>query len=683
MALLEGKLDGPTGSRTRARAAKGARTSPHRLLIDRAARWVVTGGGLAIIACILGILIFILAEVWPLTRPAQVAMGRSIAFDRASAALLVDEHQTHLASVDPRGEIRVVRVDDGAVVAERSLLGALRAATTEDAPGANTDIAPDPTIVALHAPPGAQAIVAATSDGRIVGQPLVWRVEFEREQQRSVYADFPPIVAIELDPEHRPLGGFAARLGADDSVTAAAQLADGSVAVLRRETSRNDFTGEVSSSEERLQLAVVPPLTVLLLDGERQNLYGGTANGQLYWWRLDAGDSVPPAVASAGSAAVTAMTFLIGDRSLVVGQQNGAVSVWFPVRQSDDSFVLTRIRDFPQATAAITHIAPSRRNRTFLVEDASGDMALFYSTSERTLWKGRSPVAGATAAVISPKGDGAFLASDDELAFVEIDNPHPEVSWKALFGNVWYEGYPEPESGLAIDRRHRRLRVEAVADAAHLRHAQGHDLLAAHRDPARRARRDVHLAVHAPEAVGGHQAHGRDHGLAALASCSASSPASGSLRSLERIFPAVLLMFLLVPLFVWLTGVAWSRVPLRHRGRFPAGAEVFLYLVVAAFGLWTSLQLGPAFERLAFAGHFQGWLYESTGHALRPAQRRRGRPRHGLRGDPDHLRHRRGRLLQRAPQPRRRLARPRRQPLADGDPRGPADRQRPASSRPS
>ena len=38
------------------------RTSPRRLFVDKAARWIVTAGGLAIIASILGILFFI---AWP------------------------------------------------------------------------------------------------------------------------------------------------------------------------------------------------------------------------------------------------------------------------------------------------------------------------------------------------------------------------------------------------------------------------------------------------------------------------------------------------------------------------------------------------------------------------------------------------------------------------------------------
>src|SRR5690606_29439946 len=127
-------------------------------------------------------------------------------------------------------------------------------------------------------------------------------------------------------------------------------------------------------------------------DTEGRHLYAGTAQGELYWWDLADGDTALPQRAVVGSAGVTALTFLIGDRSLVVGQASGALSVWFPVRQADETFQLLRIRDFPARTAAIVRLAPSQRNRTFLALDAGGGVGLYFSTSERLLWQGSSPV---------------------------------------------------------------------------------------------------------------------------------------------------------------------------------------------------------------------------------------------------------------------------------------------------
>jgi phosphate transport system permease protein len=82
---------------------------------------------------------------------------------------------------------------------------------------------------------------------------------------------------------------------------------------------------------------------------------------------------------------------------------------------------------------------------------------------------------------------------------------------------------------------------------------------------------------------------------------------------LERLFPALLLAIVLLPLAIWLAGIAWSRLPLEWRGRYPAGAEVFLYLVVVAATVYLCIQLSPGVERLAFGGNFQNWLLAVTG----------------------------------------------------------------------
>jgi ABC-type uncharacterized transport system permease subunit len=56
------------------------RTAPRRLFLDKAARWIVTAGGLAIIASILGILFFIVHEVAPLMSRATVVAEQCARF---------------------------------------------------------------------------------------------------------------------------------------------------------------------------------------------------------------------------------------------------------------------------------------------------------------------------------------------------------------------------------------------------------------------------------------------------------------------------------------------------------------------------------------------------------------------------------------------------------------------------
>src|SRR3954468_3956316 len=140
---------------TRLRLRNRSRETPRRRLVaDRLVRWLVSAGGIAIIASILGILIFILIEVAPLLLPAKVTAVRRVASPAAGAgagrigALLADEHRTHVATLDEHGITRVVRLDDGKQVYASEPLA--------------------PALTGMAVPPESRAFAAATGDGRVL-----------------------------------------------------------------------------------------------------------------------------------------------------------------------------------------------------------------------------------------------------------------------------------------------------------------------------------------------------------------------------------------------------------------------------------------------------------------------------------------------------------------------------------
>ena len=594
----------PVGAPAAPEVRARSETAQRRLWTDRVAKWIVALGGVGIIASVLGILAFILIEVAPMFRSARAASGRTIEVPTSAEGILVDEYQRNVAALGRQGIVRVVRLADGALIAERDLLS-----SAELAPGPGVA---SPAIARVRTPSGARALSAVTSDGRLVAQAFSWRTDYADDGSRTVVPVFEKPTVVELDPGRRPIGAYSAQIRDAANVAVAAQLADGRIAFLKREVTENAFSGEVETSEERLELAAPGELTEMALDVDGRNLYAGTAGGELVWWDLGAGAEAAPQRAQAGEAPITALSFLIGDRSVVVGQASGALSVWFPVRQPDESFLLTRIRDFPPHRGPITLLAASQRNRTFLAKDETGGLGLYFSTSHRTLWTGHSSIHGASAATISPKGDGIFLAGARELGFVAVDNPHPEVSAEALFGKVWFEGYTQPEhvwqSTGGTDDFETKLSLTPLIVGT-LKGTLYSLLLAIplgvlgamyasqflHPKVLNYVKPTVEIMAALPSVVLGFLA---GLWLAPI---------------LERLFPALLLAFLLLPLAVWLTGLAWSRLPLEVRGRYPAGTEVFLYLVVVAATTVACVQLSPAVERLVFGGNFQNWLLAATG----------------------------------------------------------------------
>jgi phosphate transport system permease protein len=462
----------------------------------------------------------------------------------------------------------------------------------------------------VHVPPSSAILTAASADGRVLLAAIDWASRFEG-QSRVVSPALGEPVALQVDPGARPITVYDAGVGPDGGRTAAAQLADGSLAVVRQRSAVNEFSGEVTSTDERL--TAVPPgaLTQLVLDKTQRNLYASSAAGELLWWTLGGATLGAPQTVAVGGAPVTALSLLIGGRSLVVGQADGSLSIWFAVPQPDGPARLTRIRDFPPQEGAIAAIAPSHRDKGFLALDAGGGLGLYFSTSQRVLWTGRAPVPGG-GLDYGARGTSAYLGGDGQLAVLDVFNPHPEISPWSLFGRVWYEGAPEPalvwQSSSGTDDFEPKLSLTpllfgtlkgtvyslliaiplAVFGAMYLSQFM-HPRLKALVKPA------VEIMAALPSVVLGF--------LAGL----------WLAPRVQRLFPALLLMAVLFPLLTVAAGTAWEAVPRRLRGRVPAGTEVLLFALVLGLGIWLAISLSWPFEQLAFAGNFQAWLLDTTG----------------------------------------------------------------------
>jgi phosphate transport system permease protein len=566
-----------------------------RLMADHMARWIVSAGGIAIIVSILGILVFILVEVWPLTAETRVRVEKTLPLPGPPAgALLADEHRTHVAALAADGRIRVIRKSDGRIVAEKDL-GAMG-------------------LTGMEAPPGSRLLAAGTPDGRVILAPVSFEVTFAGSSRVIAPAIADPVV-LQIDPAGQPLRAFSGQVDEEGNATAAGILADGSLAVVRRSLTENLMTGETSESLGRFEVQVPQPVTRLLVDSGQRNLYAGTAGGELLWWPLADGEPGPVRAASAGTSAITALALLIGDRSLIAGQENGALSVWFQVRHGD-SERLTRIRDFPPHAGAIRELSPSLRNKGFLALGERGRLGLYYSTSHQTLWTGASPLASGTALTYTPKGDGAYVAGSSanrgELAVIDIRSPHPEVTWKSLFGKVWYEGADRPEhvwqSTGGTDDFEPKLSLTPLLIGT-LKGTVYSLLLA------------IPLGVFGAMYVSQFMHPVYKRYVKPLVEIMAALPSVvlGFLAGLwlaprvEQAFPSLILMVLALPLLVLLAGWAWNQLPRTFRGSFPVGTEALLFVVVLGLGIWLCFELSSPFARLAFGGNFQEWLLRTTG----------------------------------------------------------------------
>ena len=151
---------------------------------------------------------------------------------------------------------------------------------------------------------------------------------------------------------------------------------------------------------------------------------------------------------------ITSMALLSGGSSLLIGTSEGEVSQWFEI-STENGRQFSQVRTFNVSESeAVTGIYTEQFRKSFYTNTPSGEMGLFYTTSHADLWRGKLLESRPSALSISPRADGLILISPKSnqatthqfnLQLFAVENEHPEVTWQALWQEVWYEGYPEPD----------------------------------------------------------------------------------------------------------------------------------------------------------------------------------------------------------------------------------------------
>ncbi len=583
-------------------------TTARRLRTDRLARLVVTAGGGGIIACIVGMLAFLLAETVPLGQSAKVGalhtLPRPSSVDGAELrAICSDEWGDLVASVDAAGHLVVSQAGDGSVVATHDVLAGLD---------------PRPAVRDVRAVVADRGFALALTDGRVLFQPLTWQVEFvTTEASGSARTSKPvlgPPTTIVVDATGKPFGAWAATAESDDkgitSIGVAAQLAGGKIACIRLNFEWNDFAEEWTHEIERTSLESPARLSALLVSESGDRVYGGTEDGRILTWRPSSPDDAARTAAGKKDA-IRKLAFVFGENSLVAGTASGQTTLWFERRAGTDRKVLTRIRELPSLPAAIRSVVASRRNKALLIADENGDLVLAYATTGALRWSTARPIPGLGTINLSPKADAILVASAAGIGRATLRDPHPEASLGTLFGKVWYEGYDKPsyewQSGGSEDFEIKvsliplifgtikgtffamLLSIPLAVLGAMFVSQFMHPSLRAWIKPA------IEIMAAMPSVILGFVAA---LWLAPL---------------VERGFTGLLLMLIVLPISVVLAGMFWMKLPSRLRGRWPMGSEAFVFCAAILIGFGVCIVLEDPIEGVLFGGNFPHWVKQTLG----------------------------------------------------------------------
>jgi phosphate transport system permease protein len=595
--------------------------------IDRLAVGFITFGGMFIIVAVLFIFVFILGEAVPLFRGAS---------GEARGAVT-------LAAVPPLEYVpgAVARLDAAAAAEARPApaAAAAPAPVTLDAPGpalvfgtdeyqryfyavfsdGRTAFWSSTGAFARQLPPtslGPVAIRSAsrslegdfvalgTEDGRVSLQQVRFTPRYEDQKLVDLDLAVRDQGLVEIDPRKRPIRQVA-YAEIDGRKTLLAVPADDTVLVFRTDD---------EGGEQRLELKTRDGEKITRVRiGRSDTAVAATEKGNLYHWEL-----VPEArlteVVHVSEETVTALEYVLGNITLIVGDAKGNLSGWFRVREKEDDpdprFV--KAHSYPGQGVAVAAIGASTRDKSFVTAGIDGSLVMRHMTSERSVISFPPTGAQVDAVMLTPKMDGIIARRQDgQLARYEIDAPHPDASLRAMFGKVWYEGYSTPEyvwqsTGGTDDFETKFSLVPLVFGTIKgtfyaLLFAIPLAIMGAlytsqfmHPSIKARVKPTVEIMAALPSVVVGF--------IAGLWLAS----------RVEREIVPVLLMIVLLPLFGTLGILVWSGVPRGVRDRLRPGMEVAVILPLLVLGAAVALLLGPWFETTFFSGDFRLWLANAT-----------------------------------------------------------------------
>ena len=590
-----------------------------RKLVDFIATSVVTTGGIAVILCILAILVFIGIETVPLFQGVKSELSSSFILkespELSSYSLDTTNDKTFPFIATGLEEYRKI----GFVVTEDGILTFLSlkdGKTIKQVPLRGLE---GSTITSSFVSENNKLYSFGTNDGFILPVTIEYKINFVGDK-REITPEVSEGALFKVYDS--PLIKIAYEESAEDEVSAAvAYTAAKDLVFVALVAPEDDFGSEepellTHSLTEKLNGNLV---TTIELDKSIENLFVGTENGKIFHWDLS--DRENPEFLRAIDAtnspktAITSLSFLLGDRSLLVGDEDGNVSVWFevPDTSSPTGDVLTKIHQLSPLELPITNITASARDRGFIASDSGGNINLYHATSGQMLKEFKTDGSSVQKLSFAPKSDG-IIAIDDKGKMYNwsVDNPHPETNLKTLFGKVWYEGYKKPEyvwqSTGGTDEFEPKLSLTPLAFGT-LKGALYALFFA------------IPISIFGAICVSQFMHPSLRNTIKPVIEIMAALPSVvlGFLAGLwlapiiEKIIPAVFTVPIVLTVFTLITVVIWHYVPRGIKGRFKVGSELFILIPVIIIGILVSLWLNGPIENAMFGGSYKEWFYSVLG----------------------------------------------------------------------
>ena len=412
--------------------------SPMTLAADRWMGRLIRVGGVGVVLAVFGMLAFLIVQVFPLFIGATVAPISALTVPATAMGFGEDEY----------GEVPFVVLADGSLVFQRSKDGTK---ALDWAPSLGNR-----RVSSVKTYPRTGLVFLGLSDGTVMEVRVSYRSTFDAAGKRTIEPSVAALEPVAIGKPGLPCVDVWNAKGSLSRLLLVRQEDNGKPLLTAvRLTERKGLGGKarVVVSDPFVVAADAPSISQILLPSTAESLIVVGKSGEVRAYADDGAnfsflqsfvpfkESRDPAVSSAG--------LIFGNVSVVFVCRSGEQQVWsmYPQLQPDGKSLRRwgKIHDGEVLAGAGEGVYAAEGNKCYLAV-AGGRLQLRNMTTGTLRWEGEAPAGSIRQVAFSGNYDRiTALSADGKLHRWSIEDHHPESSWGAFFGKIWYEGATGPD----------------------------------------------------------------------------------------------------------------------------------------------------------------------------------------------------------------------------------------------
>jgi len=574
---------------------KRFRVTKRTLWFDHFMNHFIVVGGVAVIAAVMGIFVFIFIQILPLFQGAKVKpIAEHLLVDSINEIIDID--------LDEWAELPVVIRKDGSI-SYLDLKGDRGIIENEEVFRAGESIS------TLNYNSLKRLLVAGSESGKFAFSKLDYRSQFDTGSVRTIHPDIESSDWYALSENNESVQfvdygeGDSNKMAAGICIDAEGGQHIRAVSLEQKKSlfggggkitigKRFDLTPDIDQKIQQVDVSSNGDLILVT-----------STTGEVFLFVFESGELKPRQrfwpFEGLDDKRVQSADFLMGDVSVVFSGTSGENRIYsMSLDSGKGQRLYSMTKEFDPLPEPSIDYYPGVRNKSFLLL-GKNHASLRYSTTESIRWEqdfGFDIARG----VIGEKYDKlALLDTTGMLHLFSLQDPHPQAGLKAYFGKIWYEGQPEADyiwqsTGGTDDFEPKLSLVPLIFGSLKgtfyaMLFAVPIALLAA-----------LYTSQFLEPKLKGFVKPTMEI-MASLPSVVLGFMAALWLAPLvDTHVPSFLLLVIGVPLFTFFFGWGWLKLPKQVRLKIPAGLEFLLiapFLLIVCYVCWN---MGPVFERMFF-----------------------------------------------------------------------------------